>query len=44
MEGKAAFITGGASGIGAAAARKFSQMGCAIVIADVDATKVFTLV
>lgn len=34
LAGKAAFITGGASGIGAACAEKFAAEGAAVVIAD----------
>ena len=34
--GTAAVITGGSSGIGAATARRFVELGAAVVIADVD--------
>lgn len=36
FEGKVAVVTGGASGIGAAAIRAFANHGAAVVIADVD--------
>lgn len=36
LEGKAAIITGGASGIGAATARRFVAEGCRVIIADRD--------
>lgn len=36
LGGAAAVITGGASGIGAATARRFVELGASIVIADVD--------
>lgn len=36
LEGKAAFITGAASGLGAAIARKFASEGAAVAIADVQ--------
>ena len=37
---KVVVVTGGADGIGLAAAQRFKQMGATVVIADVDATKV----
>src|SRR5262245_26955618 len=37
FENKVAFISGGASGIGAAAARKFTDEGARVAIADVNA-------
>ncbi len=36
FEGRAAVITGGASGIGLAAAREFAQRGARVVLGDVD--------
>ncbi|MDQ0765498.1 SDR family NAD(P)-dependent oxidoreductase [Streptomyces canus] len=36
MNGKVAVITGGASGIGAACARRLASAGCLVVIADLD--------
>ena len=38
LDGKRALITGGASGIGRAAALLFAREGAALVVADVDAT------
>ena len=35
LDGKIAIITGAASGIGAASAKRFAQEGAAVVIADV---------
>jgi len=36
MQGKTAIVTGGASGIGKAIARRFVQLGANVVIADLD--------
>lgn len=36
FNGKVALVTGGASGIGAAAAQRFAQEGAAVVVADLD--------
>ncbi|MEO0184945.1 MAG: 3-oxoacyl-[acyl-carrier-protein] reductase [candidate division WOR-3 bacterium] len=36
LNGKIAFITGGASGIGAAIVRKFAENGATVIIGDVD--------
>ena len=38
LEGKVAFISGGAGGIGRAAAERFSAEGARVVIADIDHT------
>lgn len=37
LENKIAFVTGGASGIGAATAKRFSEEGATVVVADVSA-------
>jgi len=37
FEGKVAFVTGGASGLGEAAAIRFAREGAAVVVADIDA-------
>ncbi len=37
FEGKVAFVTGGASGLGAAAAQRFSDEGAQVIVADIDA-------
>ena len=36
LEGRAAIVTGGASGIGASIARKLSAEGASVLVADVD--------
>lgn len=36
LEGKTAFVTGGAAGIGAAIVRRFLQEACSVVFCDVD--------
>jgi len=36
FQGKVAFVTGGASGLGAAAAARFGREGAAVVVADID--------
>ena len=36
LQGRSALITGGASGIGAAIARRLAGLGVAVQIADVD--------
>jgi NAD(P)-dependent dehydrogenase (short-subunit alcohol dehydrogenase family) len=38
LDGSVALVTGGASGIGAAAARLFAERGASVVVADRDAT------
>jgi NAD(P)-dependent dehydrogenase (short-subunit alcohol dehydrogenase family) len=37
FDGKVAFVTGGASGLGEAAARRFSDEGARVAVADIDA-------
>ena len=37
LEGKAAFITGSASGIGRAIALRFAEEGASVAVADMDA-------
>jgi 2-hydroxycyclohexanecarboxyl-CoA dehydrogenase len=37
FRGRVAFVTGGASGIGAATARRLASAGAAVVVADIDA-------
>ena len=34
--GKAAFVTGGASGIGLALGRAFAEAGCKVMLADIE--------
>jgi NAD(P)-dependent dehydrogenase (short-subunit alcohol dehydrogenase family) len=36
FQDKVVFVTGGASGLGAAAARRFADEGARLVIADID--------
>jgi len=36
--GKAAFVTGGASGIGLALGRTFAEAGCKVMLADIKKT------
>ena len=37
LDGKTAFVTGGASGIGQATALAFAERGARVLVADVDA-------
>ncbi|MCC6940723.1 MAG: SDR family NAD(P)-dependent oxidoreductase, partial [Novosphingobium sp.] len=37
LDGKIAFVTGGASGLGEAIARAYVAEGAAVIIADIDA-------
>ena len=39
LNGSSAIVTGGASGIGAAAARRLAALGCTVVVADLQADK-----
>ncbi len=39
LTGSSAIVTGGASGIGAAAARRLAALGCTVVVADLQAEK-----
>jgi NAD(P)-dependent dehydrogenase (short-subunit alcohol dehydrogenase family) len=36
FDGKVAFVTGGASGLGAAAAERFASEGARVAVADID--------
>jgi len=36
LDGKVAVVTGGAGGLGAAAARRLSREGCRVVVVDID--------
>ncbi|MBV9968201.1 MAG: SDR family NAD(P)-dependent oxidoreductase, partial [Alphaproteobacteria bacterium] len=36
LNGKAAFVTGGASGIGLALGRAFAEAGCNVMLADIE--------
>jgi 3-oxoacyl-[acyl-carrier protein] reductase len=44
LEGKGVLISGGSSGIGAAAARRFLEEGCRVVIGGIDAKQVDAVV
>src|SRR5215208_1981194 len=39
LDGKKALVTGGASGIGEAVSRVFTQAGASVIIADIDKSK-----
>ncbi len=39
MQGRVAFITGGAGGIGSASADRLLREGCNVVLADIDRTR-----
>ncbi len=39
LEGRTGFVTGGASGIGAATARRLASEGARVVVADIDADR-----
>ena len=39
LQGRVAIVTGGASGIGAAAVRRFVEEGAKVVVADIDAAR-----
>ncbi len=39
LNGSSAIVTGGASGIGAAAARRLAALGCTVIVADLQADK-----
>src|SRR6266478_5144967 len=43
LEGKVAIVTGGASGIGAAACRRFVAEGCGVSIGDINAAQAESL-
>jgi 2-keto-3-deoxy-L-fuconate dehydrogenase len=43
LDGKTAFVTGGASGIGAAVCRVFSSAGASVVVSDLNITQARTL-
>src|SRR6266436_4973476 len=39
LDGKKALVTGGASGIGEAVSRVFTEAGASVIIADIDQTR-----
>ncbi len=39
LAGKVAIVTGGAGGLGSAAARRLSEEGCRVVVADLDGAR-----